>query len=56
MIKRGLLTYETAQWVKSEVQFEILKVVCGLTCERCGTSFDSGRYDSLNRHKGNGAW
>ncbi|KIJ56978.1 hypothetical protein M422DRAFT_23112 [Sphaerobolus stellatus SS14] len=54
-IRKGTLTFNEAQWVKSQAQMDALKDTIKMRCEKCGTVFPSGRADSLNRHRTNGA-
>ncbi|KAF8507596.1 hypothetical protein JB92DRAFT_2959167 [Gautieria morchelliformis] len=57
MIEAGYLSYETAQWVRSEKHLlEIKRVSEEMFCEACGYVFSSNRVDSKERHIKNGAW
>ncbi|KAF8524645.1 hypothetical protein BU17DRAFT_84703 [Hysterangium stoloniferum] len=55
-IEEGLLTFETSQWIKSQDQLDAIKRVTKImTCHACGTTFASGRCDSVYRHVQKGA-
>ncbi|KAF8592108.1 hypothetical protein K439DRAFT_1610529 [Ramaria rubella] len=57
LIERGLLTFDKAQWIRTEAQLVAIKETAeNMFCRDCGTKFASNRHDSKERHVRKGAW